>query len=186
MSKDDSKKRSKLHCYVFNDANDWGALRQWWAWLDENRGERAKLRRCETPEDVLLQSGFHQLCKKLPKWEESDLIALAAVAGLLSHLAYVPEVSDVDFSRQLGRPKDGGDRAAMSELRFQQLMASEGIDEFYSRLRRAIQLLKRNGNIISIADGVFHWSREQRSIYKPQPSQRFKYAWSKAYFSSIL
>jgi len=183
MSKEDSKSRSKLHCHVFKTPEQWSGLRQWWEWLDDNRGERARLRRCETPEDVLVQSGFHALCRKLPEWEKSDLIGLAAVAGLLSHVA---EGTDIDFAHQLGSSKDGGDRAAMSEMRFQQLMASENIDELYSRLRRAIQLLKRNGNIISLADGVLHWSREQRSIYNTQPSQRFKYAWSKAYFSSVL
>ncbi len=183
MSKENSEKKDKLYCTVFKDHEEWRLLRQWWTWLDDNRGERAKLRRCETPEDVLLQSGFHALCRKLPEWEKKDLIALAAVAGLLSH---VSDDSGSNFSRQLGSSKDGGDRAVMSELRFQQLMASEDIDEFYSRLRRAIQLLRQKANIISLADGVLHWSREQRSIYNSQPDQRFKYAWSKAYFSSIL
>jgi len=182
MSKENSNKKPKLFFPVFKKSEEWSLLRQWWTWLDDNRGERAKLRRCEKPEDVLLQSGFHQLCRKLPDWEKKDLMALAAVAGLLS---YVNDESDIEFARQLGKAKDS-DRAVMSELRFQQLMASEDIDEFYSRLRRAIQLLRKKSNIISLADGVFHWSREQRSIYNPQPDQRFKYAWSKAYFSSIL
>lgn len=54
--------------------------------LDENRGERAELRRCEMPGEILLAKAFHRLCRILPQWEKLDLLALTVVAGVLAHV----------------------------------------------------------------------------------------------------
>ncbi|MDP2097839.1 MAG: type I-E CRISPR-associated protein Cse2/CasB [Methylobacter sp.] len=158
------------------------AIREWWDKLNVNLGDRAKLRRCEKPEDVLLQPSFYALQQRFPK---TPALALAAVAGLLSHVKLHSEYS---FPKQLGQQKEHSGKAVFSELRFQQLLASHDIDELYENLRRAVMQLNRTANVLSLADGVLHWSAEQRdkNQFDERPEQRFKFAWAKAYFSEVL
>jgi CRISPR system Cascade subunit CasB len=168
------------------------ALINWWQDLEEiklpngktksNRGERAKLRRCEKPEDILLQSSFYELQQQFPK---TPVLALAAVAGLLAH---IKKPSEFSFPKQLGQQKEQSGKAVFSELRFQQLLASRDIDELYENLRRAIIQLNRTANILSLADGVLHWEQEQRNKnqFDERPEQRFQFTWAKAYFSEVL
>lgn len=183
MKEQREKSGKKLRFYTFWKEDDHKALTEWWHWLDGNRGERAHLRRCETPGRILPQSAFHRLCWKLPWWEKQDLMGLAVVGGLLSH---VTEHAAPSFPVQMGQCKEGGDKPKLSELRFQQLLSSENHDELFERTRRAIHLLGRSANILSLADGIFHWSKEQRDRYSEQPSKRFHYAWSKAYFNELF
>jgi len=158
------------------------AIKEWWQNLDDNRGGRAKLRRCEKPEDILILSDFYELQQRFPKM---PALALAAVAGLLAH---VKTNSEYSFPKQLGQQKEHSGKAVFSELRFQQLLASHDIDELYENLRRAVMQLNRTANVLSLADGVLHWSQEQRdkNQFDERPEQRFKFAWAKAYFSEVL
>lgn len=158
------------------------AIREWWQNLDDNRGGRAKLRRCEKPEDILLQSSFYELQQRCPK---TPTLALAAVAGLLAH---VKTNSEYSFPKQLGQQKEHSGKAVFSELRFQQLLASRDIDELYENLRRAVMQLNRTANILSLADGVLHWAQEQydKNQFDERPERRFQFAWAKAYFSEVL
>ena len=62
--------------------------KSWHRWLDDNRGDRARLRRAERPEDILLTDAFFHFLQQMPEgWEEKKpMLASAAVAGLLSHV----------------------------------------------------------------------------------------------------
>jgi len=155
----------------------------WWKSLDENRGERAELRRAQTPLDILPAKAFHWLCRLLPGWEKRDLLALATVAGILSH---VETAGHGSFPRQLGTPKEGSDKAIFSELRFQQLLSSKDHDEFYQRLRRAVQLAGGTADICLLADGILHWAKDRQDASAEKPSQRFRYTWAKDYFTPTL
>lgn len=159
-------------------------LREWWNSLKDNRGERAELRRAETPLEILPTKAFHRLCWILPKWEKRDLLALAIVAGVLAH---VKTAGHGSFPRQLGTPKEqGGDKAIFSELRFQQLLSSKDHDEFYQRLRRAVQLAGGTADICLLADGILHWAKDRQDASAEKPSQRFRSAWAKDYFAPTL
>ena len=63
-------------------------LMQWWASLDSNRGDRARLSRAESPEDVLMTPAFHHFLHVMPeRWATRDhLYPSAMVAALLSHI----------------------------------------------------------------------------------------------------
>jgi CRISPR system Cascade subunit CasB len=52
--------------------------------LDENRGDRAELRRCRSPAEVAFVPAFYRLRVRAP--ENLDPERLAVVAGILSHL----------------------------------------------------------------------------------------------------
>jgi len=158
-------------------------LREWWESLDQNRGERAELRRCETPNEILPAKAFHRLCRLLPEWERRDLLALAVVAGVLAH---VKESAYGSFPRQLGTPKEGSDKPLFSELRFQQLLASDGHAEFFQRLRRAIQQADGVADVCLLADGILHWAADRAGQFAERPSQRFRYTWARDYFQPTL
>ena len=170
------------------------ALLNWWGQLKEikfpdgtkvksNRGERAKLRRCEKPEDVLLQPYFFELQQQLP--DNLSPLAIAAIAGLLAHVENQPDGDFMSFPKQLGQGNEHSGKPVFSELRFQQLLASRDIEELYDNLRRAIMQLNRTANVISLADGVLQWFKEQyeKNQFDERPEQRFQFTWAKAYYS---
>jgi CRISPR system Cascade subunit CasB len=159
-------------------------LLEWWKSLDDNRGERAELRRAETPLEILPAKAFHRLCRLLPGWEKRDLLALCVVAGVLAHIKTTGHGS---FPRQLGTPKEpGGDKALFSELRFQQLLSSKDHAEFYQRLRRAVQLAGATADICQLANDILHWAKDRQDSSAEKPSQRFRYTWAKDYFTPTL
>lgn len=177
------EKTEKIRYSVLWREQEQHALLSWWQALEEtNRGERAKLRRCEKPEDILLQPSFYELQQHYPK---TPTLALAAVVGLLAHIKTPSELS---FPKQLGQQKEQSGKAVFSELRFQQLLASRDIDELYENLRRAVMQLNRTANILSLADGVLHWAKEQhdKNQFDERPERRFQFTWAKAYFSEVL
>jgi len=157
-------------------------IHTWHDAFKNNLGEQARLRRCVSPEEVLLHPGFHRLQQYFPK---KNPIAVAAIAGLL---AQVKTTTGYAFAQQLGKEKDHSGKAVFSELRFQQLLASRDINELYEHCRRAIMQLNRTANIYSLADGVLHWSQEQHdnNQFNQRPEQRFKFTWAKAYFNEVL
>jgi len=162
--------------------NDQAAeLLAWWKALEENRAERAELRRAETPDEVLPARAFHRLCRILPYWESRDLLALATAAGVLAH---VKTLGAEPLPRQLGDPKDrGGDKPAFSELRFQQLLSCRDHAEFFQRLRRAVHLVGGTADVCRLADDILRWAADRLDGSAEQPSQRFRYTWAKEYFA---
>jgi len=168
---------------VLQDEAEHRKLFGWWKSLGDNRGERAELRRCETPEQVLPAKAFHRLCRILPQWEEQDLLALAVVAGVLAH---VENAGGGSFARQLGTPTEGSDKPLFSELRFQQLLAAHDHGEFFQRLRRAVKQAGGTADIHFLADGILHWARDRADATAARPSQRFRYTWASDYFQPTL
>lgn len=193
MSDDNNTTKTEKNRYsVLWREHEQQALMAWWDSLQDpqlangktksNRGERAKLRRCEKPQDILMQASFYDLQQHFPK---TPTLALAAVAGILAH---INQPSDLSFPKQLGQQNDQSGKPVLSELRFQQLLASHDIDELYENLRRALMQIKRTANILSLADGVLHWAQEQhdKNQYDERPDRRFQFTWAKAYFSEVL
>ncbi len=177
------------------------ALQNWHSQLDANRGDRARLRRAERAEDVLLTEAFFHFLQRMPeKWREPErLFASAAVAGLLSHAKedlQIPskiylnkqggkEKKMASFAELLARPLDQGKKGPMSEIRFQQLQKSRTTDEFYRNVRRAINLLGGRVNIASLANDIIHWHREFICQIDRQPSRRLAVRWATDYFTVL-
>jgi len=161
-------------------------LLEWWNWLDENRGERARLRRAESPEDVLLTGAFSRFLTEMPDaWAEpKHLPASALVAAILAHVKGKADASS--FSAQLATPKDGGDKPRMSELRFQQLQKSHDPTEFFRRLLRAVRMLDGNVNILSLVEDTLHWMHEYRKGVDRLPQDRLAFSWANDYYRTLL
>jgi CRISPR system Cascade subunit CasB len=134
------------------------ALRNWWLGLERDRGTRAELRRCGTALQVTQVPGFHQLRAQLLQAglsrQQVDSSGLAVVAGALSGLKNSGEKSPpVAFS--------DGEPAAVSPLRFRQLLEAREADELLLRLRRVLPLAS-GIDALQLAFDAFHWSDEIR------------------------
>jgi len=176
------------------------ALQHWYRWLDDNRGDRARLRRAEKPEDILLTDAFFHFLQQMPEsWgEKKPMLTSAAVAGLLSHVkenrqtlskGYQPKDKNkpknmASFAEQLATPVEGK-KPPMSELRFQQLQKSRSTDDFYRSVLRAIRLLNGKVNILSLANDVIHWNREFDNQIAREPAKRLAVRWATDYFTVL-
>ncbi len=182
------------------------ALQNWHTWLDENRGhgDRARLRRAESPEDILLTDSFFHFLQKMdqatPNWSQNTpMLTSASIAGALSHVKtdkqtpsklYNSKDSDspkktASFAEQLATPPENKSKAPMSELRFQQLQKSPTTDDFYRRIIRAIRLLDGNVNILSLANDIIHWHKEFEHQLDRHPANRLAVRWATDYFTAL-
>ena len=161
------------------------ALTAWWHWLDDSRGERAVLRRAATADDILLTTAFARFLVFMPeRWGTPQyLFDSAMVAGLLARVKEDDRKNS--FAKTLALPKQGGSKAAMSELRFLQLQKSRDPDEFFLRVSRAIALLSGRVHILSLADGILHWLLEHRRVIDREPTKRLAVRWATDYYTSF-
>ncbi len=160
-------------------------LLKWWKWLDDNRGDRARLRRVESPDDVLMTSAFAHFLAEMPDdWSESrQLPASALVAAIVAQVK--DNVTAPSFAAQLATAKEGGDKPRMSELRFQQLQKSQEPAEFYRRLLRVVRMLDGNVNILSLTDDILHWMHEYRKGIDRNPQNRLAFCWASDYYRTL-
>lgn len=167
---------------------DVASLKKWWAWLDDNRGDRAQLRRAENPDDILLTPAFSHFLQSMPEsWAKGEKLPITDMAMIAAVVARVkrdePKDSKVTFARALAQPKEGGSKAAMSELRFQQLQKSRTPEDFYLRICRAVSLLGCKVNIASLADDIAHWLAEFRYGPASKPADRLAVRWATDYYA---
>ena len=186
--------------YRFLTLAEFNTLKRWHRWLDDNRGDRARLRRAERPEDILLTDAFFNFLNRMPdSWrEKKPILTSAAVAGLLAHvkedrqtLSKVFQPKDenkpkkrASFAEQLATPAKSK-KPPMSELRFQQLQKSRTTDDFYRRVLRAIHLLNGKVNISSLANDIIHWHLEFNHQIDREPAKRLAVRWATDYFTAL-
>lgn len=131
-------------------------LLEWWQALDDNRGDRAALRRASSIEQVMFNPGFHRLWRKLrdTRWSRSERVALIA--------ALAARAKDHDprrpFAAQLGSPPSARERAALSGLRFRRLLQVNEPDELLQACSRAIAICDGRINLTGLAESVYWWN----------------------------
>jgi CRISPR system Cascade subunit CasB len=158
-------------------------LKKWWQWLDNNRGDRALLRRAETPDDILLSRAFANFLHEM-NWPKNEYAySLTDAAMVAAVIARVKSLDERTFAKALATPKDGSSKAVMSELRFQQLQKSRTPEDFFLRVCRAVDLLKGKSNITDLADSILHWLHEFRTAPSSKPQQRLAVKWATEYYS---
>lgn len=149
----------------------------WWKTLNENRGDRAELRRCRSPAEVAFVPAFYRLRVKTP--ENLDPERLAAVAGILSHLDSLLETEKREtISGYFARPAPGGSSPRISEPRFRRILRVPDDDytELYPMLTRLIRQVDRKipqSTVPSLIRGVYWWN------------QKTKRSWAEAYYEHI-
>ncbi|MEN8264533.1 MAG: type I-E CRISPR-associated protein Cse2/CasB [Nitrospirota bacterium] len=172
--------------YIYlKDDDERQSLLAWWHSLNEKRGDRARLRRAETPDDVLLSEPFFHFLQRMPDdWATRyRLESSALVAATLAHVK-IPQ-DDKSFATQLGTRKEGTDKPKMSELRFEQLQKSRNPEEFFRRLRRAVHLLNGTVNVLSLSDSILHWMKEYQYGVDRTPVKRLAVSWASDYYEKL-
>ena len=189
-----------MNTYYYLTSTEITALKNWHNWLDNSLGDRSRLRRGERAEDILLTDAFFNFQSRMPEcWRENKpIFSSAAVAGLLSHVevdkqdlskVYQSSFNDkqgkpASFAEQLATPIKGG-KPPMSELRFQRLLKSRTTDEFYLGILRAIRLLNKELNLISLANDIIHWHKEYKTQISREPTSRLAVCWATDYFTAL-
>ena len=133
------------------DAAATGILTHWWQNLEKDKGTRAELRRCNTPEKVMFHPTFPRLCNRLEPLLGKDWnwqIRLATVVGLLSH---VRKTTGQTLAYQMA-----GNPPQVSELRFRRLLQREQ-DDLYGAMIRILQMLEYSANLPDLMSSVFYW-----------------------------
>jgi CRISPR system Cascade subunit CasB len=140
------------------DDPSFAILRAWWKGLEDDKGERAALRRAENTTEVVLSPAFHRLLNELRRAgfgiSEARYQKLAAIAGLV---ARIKGEEGESLAKSMGTPRSGGSKAAVSELRMRRLLACNDIEELYTLLRRALALLDNRANLADLAATVWNW-----------------------------
>ena len=157
----------------------------------QGRADRARLRRCMTAEELLSNSSTLLFARRLIALggdsktfsDESRVYEqLAWVAGALAH---VKEDLDDDktLASHLGKAS-GGERPAMSELRFKALQATSTTEDYFLQIRRAIQLAGKKADVARLADDLFVWQLEQGKSAS-RASSGVKFHWAYDYYLSV-
>lgn len=137
-------------------------LRGWWQQLENDKGERAALRRAATLTEVMLSPAYMRLLITLRGNDYAisnhnlPLAKIAAIAGLVARVK--PPQIGTGLAKHMGTPKPGGSKPAFSELRLRRILACDDIEELYTLLRRALALLDDQTNLADLAATIWNWA----------------------------
>lgn len=123
-------------------------VRWWRRYHREHKGEAAdfaRLRRCATPTEALLEPPAVELAARLDASRDKALVA-AAIAVALAHVR--EDVAGKSLARQLGEKSD--DRPQLSPIRFNRLMRADGLDNRLTALRRALAVVKGRADVAKL------------------------------------
>ncbi len=140
-------------------------LIRWHGDLQENRGERARLRREKSPLDVYTSNDFRRgIVSRLERegfeFNESDLGRLAVPLGLISH---IKTLENKDHFAKIFAKSDKGS-ADMKDVRFRKLLsiADEDYESLYIMLFRSIQLMGGKAGLKGLLEGGCYWNDYSR------------------------
>lgn len=148
-------------------------------------GCRATLRRCESAEAAMLTEGFRRLWLQLSDditQAESDkhIQCWATIAAVLVHIKHN---GTLNLARAAGKKGDG-DKSIVSEMRFAQLQTARSPDDFLRRLRRIVQQVKGDLNVISLAQDIHQWFNEHYQFHPRKGEKRIVVRWAMDYFQA--
>ena len=150
------------------------ALRDWWAGLKDERGDRAQLRRAHDITAVSLTPAYQRAYRRLREagWDVEGVSPLndrlAAVIGLLAH---VKADGDQSPAQAMSRDDSGEGRPPVSPLRFQRLLEAPDLDALFIGLRRALPLVDHQISITALAQDLVYWGDKVKKAWA------YAYAW---------
>ncbi|MFC1752871.1 type I-E CRISPR-associated protein Cse2/CasB [Thermoproteota archaeon] len=131
----------------------------WWQNLEQERGDRAKLRRAGSLSEICFIPVFHDLYRQLKDANYFKDKNIALVAGVLSHIRVN---SDIEFPHELALKKVHSDSPVVSGLRFQRLIKNETPEELFHSIIRVIHLLGNKANVRELAESLYWWNEKAR------------------------
>lgn len=144
---------------------------------------KAKLKRCDNIDSVMLSDGFRALWLSLPE----NFIATASpekiecFAAIVAALVQVKNNSKEKLATIAGK-KSEGEKSVVSELRFSQLQNAKSPDDFVRRLRRILQQVKGEVAVTALAKDIERWFAEHYGTRPNQPSKRVSVQWAMDYY----
>lgn len=161
------------------DHPSFGLLTAWWRRLEDDKGERALLRRAGTLTEVMLSPSFVDLLRTLRNQgyvisnHNYPLSRIAAIAGLS---ARIKALADAGLATRMGTPKTVGSSPTLSELRLRRILACDDIEELYMLLRRALAVLDDKADLTDLAATVWNWSPlDEKRPYDPRRRLAYDY-----------
>lgn len=161
------------------DDASFGLLHTWWLELEDDKGERAFLRRAESLTQVMLSPAFVELLRTLRQQgyvigaQSLPLARIAAVAGLAVR---IKALAQEDLATRMGTAKAGGKTPTISELRLRRILACDDIEELYTLLRRALSILDDKANLADLAATVWNWKQlDAKHPYDPRRRLAYDY-----------
>jgi len=156
------------------DSPELQALDTWWRSLDDNRGDRAELRRCGTLAEVVFTPAYHRLRQSVCRSGAVHDDGLALVAGLVAKVK--SNATDYTVAGQMATGKSDGS-ARVSGLRFRRLLKVKEREEFFTAMARIIALLGGAVNLQSLAQSAYFWNDRTRKqwafeYYSQAPSEK--------------
>lgn len=146
-------------------------LTRWWQALENDKGTRAELRRCDRPEAVMLHPAFARLHARLAPLLERQWNWEYRVACVIGLLAHVRCPGSQKLATQMG-----GTKPNVSDLRFRRLLQCKP-DELYGRMIRILRMLDNTANLHDLIASVFNWGDKVRKrwaldYYAVSPEQK--------------
>ena len=146
----------------------------WWQALNENRGDRAELRRCATLTEVAFLPAYHRLRLALGSYGPVNADALAIAAGLAARVKN--NIAGNTVAEQMATGKADGS-AKVSGLRFRRLLKIKESDELFSAMSRILALLGGEVNLQNLVRSVYYWNDATRKqwafeYYSKSPSEQ--------------
>jgi len=142
------------------------ALFDWWTGLEQHRGDRAELRRCDTPLAVMMTTAFHYARRRLLERGLSDSQwakdRLPIIVGLAAHVVSTPDRKNHIALPSLPDAFSRGDKSPVSPLRFRQILEARDDDERFTRVRRVLPLVGTQVNLFSLANDLYGWGDQTR------------------------
>jgi CRISPR system Cascade subunit CasB len=125
-----------------------------------DRATLARLRRCATVADLMLEPATIILFRRCSARAVHDLPPIALAAGVLAH---VRADEALHPARRVGPDApEKPETALLKPLRFRWLMEAHGPDERLIAFRRLVALADRTLNIAELSDALLHWDDERR------------------------
>ena len=152
------------------------SLIRWWSSLKDSHGNRAELRRCHSPTEVIFTPAYHELLLSLERKGLSvNREALVVIAGVLAHVKV--NNPGKSLATQMAMSREQGGNARVSGLRFRRLLKITAREELYEPLIRIVQLLNGDVNLIDLSESIYFWGESRRKqwandYYQQAPSEK--------------
>jgi len=144
----------------------------WQEDLDNHRGERAELRRCKEPGEVIFVPAYYRLLNGLRDYGKVNNESVALVAGVLSHVKQ--NNTSEPFAAQLAQVKSQSDSPMYSEKRFRKLLSVRDNGNLYREMIRAVRQSDGVVNVPNLSEGLYWWNNYTRKT------------WAFAYYEKIV
>jgi CRISPR system Cascade subunit CasB len=144
-------------------------LLEWCENLENNKGDRAQLRRCKTLSDVELSPAFQRAYWNMiklfenPPSKEQCAVIIALAAHVKKNVSDPPGTKRDDQDRHFGHQMaQGSDGPKLHELRFRRLLRIEERDRLFQVLSKIIRHLERKVNLLDVMAIAFYWGDSAR------------------------